>query len=285
MANVKISELPSLATMTNAAEIPVVASGTTQQITGANLKPYFTGNVDITGTDISIAPGASETIITISPNIEGQAYLQMPNDATANVANVRLHNDAGNIELGTGAGSYNWYFGNTGTLTFPNGGNIRSVGDTTTINSTATANGLIGINARESTFGESVAQIYLDGTDRVARVSTYNPDTEIGYDWTFDAGGSFTLPTSPGNVYFGTNTNGPVILADSLGITLNGNRADTTQDYVTVSQDGVNIFSVNTINIENNTTGFTNSDINLRSGDDILLQGRDKADEIGRAHV
>ena len=132
MANVKISQLPSLTTMTDAGEIPVVAAGNTQQITGANLKPYFTGNLDITGTYVSIAPGAAETIITISPNIEGQAYLQMPDDATANVANVRLHNDAGNIELGTGSGSYNWYFDNTGNLSVPtninfNGGGLQQV--------------------------------------------------------------------------------------------------------------------------------------------------------------
>ena len=49
MAEIKISELPSLLTMTDAAEIPVVASGTTQQITGANLKPYFTANVGFDG--------------------------------------------------------------------------------------------------------------------------------------------------------------------------------------------------------------------------------------------
>jgi hypothetical protein len=43
MANVKISQLPSLSTMTNVAQIPVVAGGTTYQITGTNLQNYFTG--------------------------------------------------------------------------------------------------------------------------------------------------------------------------------------------------------------------------------------------------
>jgi hypothetical protein len=41
MANVKISQLPSLSTMTDIAQIPVVAGGTTYQITGANLSTYF----------------------------------------------------------------------------------------------------------------------------------------------------------------------------------------------------------------------------------------------------
>ena len=43
MANVKISQLPSLSTMTDSAEIPVVSANTTYQITGANLQNYFTG--------------------------------------------------------------------------------------------------------------------------------------------------------------------------------------------------------------------------------------------------
>ena len=43
MANVKISQLPSLSTMTDIAQIPVVSSGTTYQITGANLSSYFVG--------------------------------------------------------------------------------------------------------------------------------------------------------------------------------------------------------------------------------------------------
>jgi hypothetical protein len=41
MANVKISQLPSLSTMTDLAQIPVVAGGTTYQITGSNLSSIF----------------------------------------------------------------------------------------------------------------------------------------------------------------------------------------------------------------------------------------------------
>ena len=56
MANVKISQLPSLSTMTDLAQIPVVAGGTTYQITGANLNSYFNsgaGNITST-TDVNI---------------------------------------------------------------------------------------------------------------------------------------------------------------------------------------------------------------------------------------
>ena len=41
MANVKISALTSLSTMTDATVVPVVESATTKKITGANLKTYF----------------------------------------------------------------------------------------------------------------------------------------------------------------------------------------------------------------------------------------------------
>ena len=129
MAEIKISELPSLSTMTDAAQIPVVASGATHQITGANLKTYFsdTGNLEITGTVIEIAEGASETLINITPSgpVGGWAFLQLPTNDTANTANTRLHNAAGNVEIGTGDFStgitnYTWIFDNTGNLTIPN---------------------------------------------------------------------------------------------------------------------------------------------------------------------
>jgi|688.fasta_scaffold963088_1 hypothetical protein len=41
MANVKISALTALSTMTDATVVPVVESATTKKITGANLKNYF----------------------------------------------------------------------------------------------------------------------------------------------------------------------------------------------------------------------------------------------------
>jgi hypothetical protein len=92
MANVKISQLPSLSTMTGVAQIPVVAEGTTYQITGANLQNYFTGtygnaNVvanlaalgsnpisttgNITGGNIITAAAVSAASVSASGNITG----------------------------------------------------------------------------------------------------------------------------------------------------------------------------------------------------------------------
>ena len=65
MANVKISQLPSLSTMTDASEIPVVSSGTTYKITGSTLEVYFTGNVEFSGTAMSPRAGATESNITL----------------------------------------------------------------------------------------------------------------------------------------------------------------------------------------------------------------------------
>ena len=237
MANVKISQLPSLSTMTDLAQIPVVAGGTTYQITGSNLSAYFstsaagskivngsteanigasggnanisvggisnvavftqsgvivsgvltapvlttnnirsddssfvniedgvnitgaviaagnvvgnyfigngsqltgvssTGNLDITGTTIEIAAGASETVLEIRPdNSPGWAYLKLPNDATSNTVDTQLNNDNGNVSIGTGGDQFGvfptWLFDNTGNLTLPEGGSLFSQSST-----------------------------------------------------------------------------------------------------------------------------------------------------------
>ena len=89
------------------------------------------GNLQVIGSGIYIAYGSPETLINISPDPEGWAYLQLPDDATANSYNTRLHNDAGNVEIGTGnfstgSNSYTWTFDNTGVLTAQ--GNITTTG-------------------------------------------------------------------------------------------------------------------------------------------------------------
>ena len=71
------------------------------------------GNLQVVGSGIFIANGSPDTQINISPEPEGWAFLQLPNDATANTANTRLWNAAGNVEIGTGdfsngGTSYTW---------------------------------------------------------------------------------------------------------------------------------------------------------------------------------
>ena len=64
MANVKISQLPSLTTMTGVAQIPVVAGGVTYQITGANLTNYFTGSYGNTNVVANLAALGTNPVST-----------------------------------------------------------------------------------------------------------------------------------------------------------------------------------------------------------------------------
>ncbi len=92
------------------------------------------GNLAIYSATIAIKPGAPDTDVYISPSGESHAFLQVPTNDTANVTNTRLHNDAGNVEIGAGDTTngnptYEWKFTNTGNLTLPNNGSIIVDGD------------------------------------------------------------------------------------------------------------------------------------------------------------
>jgi hypothetical protein len=94
--------------------------GNGSQLTGIS----STGNLAVIGTTIVIDAGAPETSVYISPSGESYAYLELPNNATANTVNTHLWNAAGNVEIGTGdvsnAGpTYTWLFGNDGSTIFP----------------------------------------------------------------------------------------------------------------------------------------------------------------------
>lgn len=195
---------------------------------------------------------------------------------------VQINNTYGNITLGTGPSSTitsTWKFDTAGTLTLPNNANITVVDNVITeINAVATANSAIGLRAFDNN-GNTTASSFFDGTDGTLNFYSYNSTTDTNYNWRFDNGGSFTLPNAPGNVYFGEDANGPVIIPEGSSITLGANRADAAQDYITVSQDGIDLFSTSTISIDNSTTSFLNADINIRSGDDIFLRGRNKPDD------
>jgi hypothetical protein len=73
MANVKISQLPSLSTMTAVAQIPVVAGGVTYQITGANLQNYFEGTYGNANVVANVAALGSNPVSTAG-NVTG-AYI------------------------------------------------------------------------------------------------------------------------------------------------------------------------------------------------------------------
>lgn len=91
-----------------------------------------TGNLLIEGTTIAFDADAADNpdaVLNISPSAEGWAFLQLPNNVTANTANTRLWNAAGNVEIGAGdfsnnGNSYQWNFTKDGNLILPQGGTI-----------------------------------------------------------------------------------------------------------------------------------------------------------------
>jgi hypothetical protein len=119
----------------NISGVDIIRSNEYQFANGANILSNLTGNIVLSGNVIGLdqdARGAENTYMNISPNPEGWAYLQLPNDFSANVTDTRLWNAAGNVEIGsgdfsTGSTSYAWIFGQDGSLTVPKFGTINFV--------------------------------------------------------------------------------------------------------------------------------------------------------------
>jgi len=130
------------------------------------------GNLDILGTTISIASGAPETYINLSASVQGFAYVQVPTDATANISNVRIHNDAGNIEFGTGDFStgetnYTWNFNRDGgtiypTLTVTRGDRTGTLTGQTLLFGDATQEALISTPDGNDTDGTSSQRLVIN---------------------------------------------------------------------------------------------------------------------------
>jgi len=204
------------------------------------------------------------------------AYINIP--AGNSPGDLQIVQEQGNITLNANSSAV-WSFNADSTLRFPNNSNITIVDSVITqINAVATANSAINLRAFDNN-GNTTASTFFDGTDGTLNFYSYNSTTDTNYNWRFDNGGSFTLPNAPGNVYFGELSTSPFITPESTAITFDANRSDPGVNYLTVSQDGIDLFSTSTINIDNSTTGLLNSDINIRSGDDIFLRGRNKPDD------
>jgi hypothetical protein len=200
-----------------------------------------TGNLDITGTVIEIAPGASETVINITPSgaTGGWAYLQLPTNDTANLDNTRLHNDAGNIEFGTGdfsTGStdYIWTLDNTGNLNLPangdinfNGGGIKQAlnEDIYIRASDDESDGWSIYNVVDDGAGNTLAQTRLEFDQYTIRT---NAQGAFPYTWAFRDSGVLELP---GDLYGNVGGNLTVKIGDQAG-------SDTFIDLQTRSYTG-----------------------------------------------
>jgi len=134
--------------------------------------------------------------LTLASQVEGYSYVQIPSDATANVANLRIHNDIGNVEITTGDGfSYNyWYFGNDGDLTIP-----RDIFGTGT-NPLVIQNTSTGSAYLELPIAPGTNPVYLSNQDPTGNVVIRTGDFGSENDWTFGMDGNLTIP---GNITMG----------------------------------------------------------------------------------
>lgn len=110
------------------------------------------GDLRIQGATIYKEGGVDDRI-TITPDIEGLAYLQLPDDANASIVDTRLHNDVGNVEIASNGN--NWLFNNSGNLVIP--GNINYSNGVSILNGVSFGNILVGnsaINFSPNTSGD-----------------------------------------------------------------------------------------------------------------------------------
>ena len=124
----------------------IILPGNTFAVKYANLEPVslasaVLGDLEITGTELHAQASASQDKVEISGTAMGWAYLQLPTNGNANVMNTRLHNDAGNVEIGTGTlstgiDSWHWTFDNAGNLNLPRSAVVYEKGSPTGLGNT-----------------------------------------------------------------------------------------------------------------------------------------------------
>lgn len=192
------------------------------------------GDLSLAGGYITLVDGSASTGIDISPNPEGQAFLQVPNDATANTANLRVVNNAGNVRIETNAGTI-WTFGYDGNLTAP--GNVSA-------NAILTDNYFYA-NGEPFSSGANIGNLEVTGTTigiaagagestiTVGNASaglTVNPDSELAAAKLYAYSTAQDFFSQGGDYTSGTYT------AGGIGgvITLTG--ATIVEDYLNASQ-------------------------------------------------
>lgn len=164
--------------------VPISVDGGQLLINGAPASS--TGNLEILGTDIKIADGASETSINISPNPEGDAFIQIPNDATANTNNLRVVNETGNITVETNNGTNSWTFDTDGILTLP-GGDVTIEPDEGFL----TINTLYGGEMSMNDGAGNVGSIGIETGESAYITIDNGSGAKL---WRFDVDGNLTLP-------------------------------------------------------------------------------------------
>ena len=198
---IKISQLTSLAAMTDAAIVPVVSSGVTYQISGSNLKTYFssvTGNV--TGGNLNTGG-----LVTATGNVNtASGVLATGNVSGGNITSPGVISATGNI-------SGNYFIGNGSLLTGISGGS--GYGNANVVSLLAD----FGSNSILTTGNATVGNLF--GTNWVG-----NGFVSIAGYLNVGGGGFYvnanSVVSASGNVIFGTANAVPAFTTRSAGTKL-----------------------------------------------------------------
>ena len=211
MANVTISDLPSLSTMTSSAVIPVDTGANTYQISGANLKNYF-GNVSLiaNGTSNVSIPTANNNVLINTSNSYALSNVLVNDTALLSPTLIQFE------ILKSSAPTL-------GSLVKV-GATVSVVGDpvhTTTVQTAVTQN--------STTWFFSLLKSWFDVyyNDNIINISGSD-----SYQWIFDTSGNLTSPaaiTTTGNITGGnanitgttastSKTSGALTVAGGVGV-------------------------------------------------------------------
>jgi hypothetical protein len=228
MANVKISQLPSLSTMTNVAQIPVVAGGTTYQITGANLQNYFVGTYGNANVVANVAALGSNPVSTAG-NVTGAYVFGNGSQLTGLPATYGNANVVANLAaLGSNPVSTT---GNiTGAYIFGNGSQLTGITVASTYgNANVAANLAAFANNPISTTGNVTGGniltgglIFVVGNITAGNIKTYTGAAAGAVDALFLRSQALT---GGGRIVF-NNTNGELI--DSANLSFSGTQLSIT---------------------------------------------------------
>ena len=204
MANITISGLPTLGTMTSTTVLPVDSAGTTYQMSGANLSAYVLTSVpaaNVTGTVASATVAASANAVAAA-NVSGQVANALVSGTVYTAAQPNI------TSVGTLAS-----LGVTGDVTAANfigsGTQLTGVGIKVTGSWTVTA----GTNNYSFTVPQGTYQMWVNCNipngiilwNATVSVSNNNvPAIGQQYAWNYTGGGSPIIFTSIPNQLRGT---------------------------------------------------------------------------------
>jgi len=249
MANVKISQLPSLTTMTGVAQIPVVAGGVTYQITGANLQNYFVGTYGNANVVANLAALGSNPILTTG-NITGgnlDAVNLVINSISSDDSSFVTIEDGVNVNgtiSATGNITGNYFIGNGSLLTgISNTGNVTFSGEI--VIGTGTSNLISGLYLAPSSSSAN-ANMYLRVRGNITDEPThihFDTGNNAYYNQFIGDDNKYIQLANTGNIIINSNDGGGnsaqwiFAAADKITLPNGASLNDTSGDSVAFGQN------------------------------------------------